>query len=330
MLRFPAILLVAAAAAVAAPLGGAPPLGEPPLGGEPVTPLRPVDDLDAAKVELGLKLFHDPRLSRGDAVACASCHRLDAGGDDDRARAPGADGRPLDYNAPTIFNVALNFRLNWRGNFATLEQQNEAVLLDARVMNTSWLELLPKLQADASYPREFSRLYGGAPSRERVLDALATFQRSLTTPNSRLDRYLRGENALSPAEEQGYRLFQSYGCIACHQGANLGGNLFQRVGIFRDLFPQAAATEADLGRFAITGMEADRKVFRVPGLRNVAVTAPYFHNGYTGSLAEAVEIMARSQLGRELPPQDVDLIVQFLNALTGEYQGRSLSDRRRP
>jgi cytochrome c peroxidase len=326
MFRLPtAMLVIAAAAAVAAPLG------QPPLGGDPVTPLRPID-LDAAKVELGLKLFHDPRLSHGDAVACASCHRLDAGGDDDRPRAPGADGRPLDYNAPTIFNVALNFRFNWRGNFETLEQQNESVLLDARVMNTSWPELLPKLRADASYPREFTRLYGGGPSRERVLDALVIFQRSLTTPNSRFDRHLRGEgDVLSPAEQQGYRLFQSYGCIACHQGANLGGNLFQRVGIFRDLFPlQATAVEADLGRFTITGMEADRKVFRVPGLRNVAVTAPYFHNGHTGSLAEAVEIMARSQLGRELPPHDVDLIVQFLHALTGEYQGRSLSDRRQP
>jgi cytochrome c peroxidase len=317
MLRLSTVLIVAAAAAL--------------LGGEPVTPLQPVGDLDAAKVELGLKLFHDPRLSRGGAVACASCHRLDAGGADDRARAPGADGRPLDYNAPTIFNVALNFRLNWRGNFETLEQQNESVLLDARVMNTSWPELLPRLQADASYPREFTRLYGGGPSRERVLDALAIFQRSLTTPNSRFDRYLRGEgDALSPAEQQGYRLFKSYGCIACHQGANLGGNLFQRVGIFRDLFPQTAATQADLGRFAITGMEADRKVFRVPGLRNVAVTAPYFHNGHTESLTEAVEIMARSQLGRELPPHDIDLIVQFLHALTGEYQGRSLGDRRSP
>ena len=206
------------------------------------------------------------------------------------------------------------------------------MLLDARVMNTSWPELLSKLQADASYPREFTRLYGGGPSASTCSTRSRSFQRSLATPNSRFDRHLRGEpEALSPEEAQGYRLFKSYGCIACHQGANLGGNLFQRVGIFRDLLPpQAAAVEADLGRFAITGLETDRKVFRVPGLRNVAVTAPYFHNGHTGSLAEAVEIMARSQLGRELPPHDVDLIVRFLGALTGEYQGRSLSDRRPP
>jgi cytochrome c peroxidase len=198
-------------------------------------------------------------------------------------------------------------------------------------MNTSWAELLPKLQQDVSYPREFTHAYGGGPTRPRVLDALAAFQRSLATPNSRFDRYLRGEgDALAPAEEQGYRLFKSYGCIACHQGANLGGNLFQRVGIFGDLFPPHMASEADLGRLSITGIESDRKVFRVPGLRNVAVTAPYFHGGQTASLSEAVEIMARSQLGRELPAQDVDLIVRFLHALTGEYQGRSLGDRRPP
>jgi cytochrome c peroxidase len=294
---------------------------------EPVTPIRQADDLDLAKVELGRTLFHDPQLSRGNVFACASCHQLHAGGDDGRSRAIGADGRALDYNAPTVFNVALNFRLNWRGNFQRLEEQNESVLLDARVMNTTWNELLPKLAADASYPRAFMQAYGGAPTRERVLDALALFQRSLATPDSRFDRHLRGESgAIAPPEEQGYRLFKSYGCVACHQGANLGGNLFQRTGVFRALFPPDAAGAADPGRFAITGQEGDRMVFRVPSLRNVAVTAPYFHNGYTASLAEAVEIMARSQLGRELPPGDVELIVRFLHTLTGEYQGRSLAE----
>lgn len=322
MLGHPIAILIAVAAAVVVAAVAAP----TSHGGEPVTPIRPPGNLDAAKVELGLKLFHDPRLSRDSALACASCHDLNAGGDDDRARAPGADGRPLDYNAPTVFNVALNFRLNWRGNFQELEHQNESVLLDARVMNTTWDEVLAKLQADPVYPRAFARAYGGGPTRTRVLDALASFQRTLATPNSRFDRFLSGESdAISPLEQQGYRLFKSYGCIACHQGANLGGNLFQRVGIFRELFPPDAPGAADSGRFAITGEESDRKVFRVPSLRNVAVTAPYFHNGHTASLPEAVVIMARSQLGRELPPLDVELIVQFLHTLTGEYQGRPLA-----
>jgi cytochrome c peroxidase len=298
------------------------------VGSEPVTPIQPAAQPDPARAELGRKLFHDTQLSRGNARACATCHRLNAGGDDDEVRSPGADGRLLDYNAPTIFNVAVNFRLNWRGNFQTIEEQNESVLLDARVMNTTWPELLAKLQADPTYPKDFTGLYGGRPTRARVLDALAAFQRSLATPDSRFDRYLRGEReAISPDEENGYQLFKSYGCIACHQGANLGGNLFQKVGIFREPFRRQAATmESDLGRFSITGLDADRKVFRVPSLRNVALTAPYFHNGYTWSLTEAVEIMAKSQLGRELPGRDVDRIVAFLNTLTGEYQGRSLAE----
>jgi cytochrome c peroxidase len=150
----------------------------------------------------------------------------------------------------------------------------------------------------------------------------------LLTPNSRFDRRLRGDrNAISPEEERGYQLFKSYGCVACHQGVSFGGNLFQRFGVFYDPFAQrGSATESDLGRFSVTGVETDKHVFRVPSLRNVAVTAPYFHNGEISSLAEAVEIMARSQLGKELPAEDIDRIVQFLHTLTGEYQGRSLGD----
>jgi cytochrome c peroxidase len=297
-------------------------------GNEPITPIGPVERLDPAKAELGRKLFHDVRLSRDDVVSCATCHRLAAGGDDGQARSPGVDHRPLDFNTPTIFNVAINFRLNWRGNFRTLEEQNESVLLNTRIMNTTWAELLTKLRSDRSYVKDFAASYASAPAAANVLDALAAFQRSLLTPNSRFDRRLRGDPAaISPEEERGYQLFKSYGCIACHQGVNLGGNLFQRFGVFHDPFAQREpAAESDLGRFSITGVDGDKHVFRVPSLRNVAVTAPYFHDGGTTSLTQAVDIMARSQLGRELPAPDIDAIVQFLNTLTGEYQGRSLAD----
>lgn len=304
---------------------------DPPVGGEPVAPVQRIDRLDGGKIELGRELFEDVRLSHDDGFACASCHRLDAGGDDGRVYALGADGRPLDFNTPTVFNTANNFRLNWRGNFRSLEEQNEFVLLNPRIMNTTWQELLAKLQGEPRYAAAFVSLYGGAPTPARVLDALATFQRSLVTPNARFDRWLGGETtAMSEDEQRGYRLFKSYGCIACHQGANLGGNLFQRIGIFHDPFARPDLSDAAaLGRFTITGLERDKRVFRVPSLRNVAVTAPYFHNGYTFSLAEAVEIMGRSQLGRELPKSDVDAIVMFLKTLTGDYRGRSLagSDR---
>jgi cytochrome c peroxidase len=132
--------------------------------------------------------------------------------------------------------------------------------------------------------------------------------------------------ALEPEERRGYELFKAYGCAACHQGVNVGGNLFQKFGIFYDPFGDPnALSEADLGRLAVTGKEADRHVFRVPSLRNVAITAPYFHDGRTASLEEAVDTMGRSQLGRPLTAQDIDLIVAFLRTLTGEYRGRPLA-----
>jgi cytochrome c peroxidase len=302
-------------------------VGQPtPPSPEPITPIAKVEIADLAKVALGETLFHDRRLSRGNVVACVSCHTLDQAGDDQLERSSGIDGRPLDFNTPTIFNAALNFRLSWRGNFRTLQEQNEAVLLDSRIMDTNWNELLAKLRADPDYDAQFAAAYGARPERASVLDALAAFQRSLVTPNARFDRYLRGErNAITADEERGYRLFKAYGCSSCHQGQNIGGNLFQKFGIFSDPFAASAnVNESNLGRFTITRQDADRHVFRVPSLRNVAVSAPYFHDGRTASLAQAVEVMARTQLDRELAKQDVDLIVAFLGTLTGKYRGRSL------
>jgi cytochrome c peroxidase len=315
-IRVSSLLLVAVV--VSGPTG--------PIDPEAIVPVRPMEG-DSRKSELGRKLFNDVRLSASNAVACASCHRLDRSGADGRRHALGLDAKPLDFNSPTIFNVALNFRLNWRGNFRTLEEQNEAVLLDRRLMNTSWEELLPKLTSDPDYLRSFTAIYGSNPTRLQVLDALATFQRSLITPGARFDRYLSGKrDAISAEEERGYELFKSYGCVSCHQGMNLGGNLFQRFGIFDEVAVRRwRRTDADLGRFAITGIESDRHVFRVPSLRNVSVTAPYFHDGSAASLREAVDVMARVQLGRELPKEDLVLIVKFLETLTGEYQGRPLS-----
>jgi cytochrome c peroxidase len=304
-------------------------LGQPARvpDGEPIQPLSPPPALNAERRDLGEKLFRDPRLSRNDAVACVSCHRLDQGGDDARPRAVGTNGAPLDFNSPTVFNVALNFRFNWRGNFRTLEEQAEAVLLDPRLMNTTWGDLLAKLRNDPGYHVLFSNAYGAAPSRANVLDAIVTFERSSVTPDARFDRHLRGEQgAISAEEAQGYQLFKAYGCVACHQGVNVGGNLFQKFGIFYDPFSERTpVSEGDLGRFTITGAETDRHVFRVPSLRNVAMTAPYFHDGSAATLEEAIIIMARSQLGRSLAQPEVTAIAKFLKTLTGEYRGKPLS-----
>ncbi len=294
---------------------------------EPIVPVPAVTGLDPAKVRLGERLFRDPRLSRNDTVACVSCHQLGRSGDRSEAKQIGADRRPLDFNTPTVFNAALSFRLNWRGNFRTLEEQAEAVLLSPRLMATTWDELLSKLRGDPTLSEAFRTTYAEVPSRPAVLDALASFQRTLVTPDAPFDRYLRGEqDAIGPEEKQGYALFKSHGCIACHQGVNVGGNLFQRFGIFHDPFTHRPVTDADLGRFSITGEGKDRFVFRVPSLRNVAATAPYFHDGSAATLEQAVTEMARNQLGKVLAPQEIHLIVRFLHSLTGKYGDRPVGD----
>ena len=292
-----------------------------PLGGEPIVPIPIAAGPDPTKVRLGERLFHDVRLSRDKKFSCVSCHRLDQGGDDGQTRSVGADGRQLDFNTPTVFNAALSFRLNWRGNFRTLEEQAEAVLLDPRLMDTSWAELIARLRADQTYREKFDSAYGQPPAPPLVLDALATFERSLLTPRAPFDRYLRGESsAIGPEEKRGYELFKSLGCVACHQGANVGGNLFQRFGIFDDPVVSGPPSSADLGRLALTGKGEDRFVFRVPSLRNVARTAPYFHDGRAATLEQAVEEMAHLQLGRVLAPREIGLITRFLHALSGEYR----------
>lgn len=295
---------------------------------EPISPI-PLDvDVDWDKVALGEKLFRDPLLSYDGSLACLTCHQLDRGGDDGLRLSVTNSGDPGVINSLTVFNSALNFRLTWRGQFRTLDEQVESVLHSPSEMNTSWAEILTKLQAEPDYVAAFGRIYTDGITRNSVLDAMSNFQRSLVTPNAPFDRYLRGQqDALSAEEIQGYALFKNYGCAACHQGVNVGGNLFQKLGIFKDYFAtRATITEADFGRFLDTGAERDRFVFRVPSLRNVAVTAPYFHDGSVDSLAEAVRKMGAAQLGETLLDAEIDLIVKFLRTLTGEYRGRPLDD----
>jgi cytochrome c peroxidase len=284
-------------------------------GPQPITPVPAPDKVDPVRLQLGERLFHDPRLSQDGTRSCATCHDLAHGGSDNRRYAMGADGRPLDYNTPTVLNAALSFRLNWRGNLRSLDELSESVLLDKRLMATTWDDLLARLRASPDYRSAFAAAYGREPGRAEVLDVLVVFQRSLLTPDAPFDRFLRGDHdALTPVQAQGWALFRDYGCVACHQGVNVGGNLFQRFGIFAEPAP---VTRADLGRFTLTAVERDRSVFRVPSLRNVALTAPYFHDGSAATLPEAVRTMARSQLGRTLRDHEVEAIVAFLHSLTG-------------
>ena len=290
---------------------------------EPLAPVPLGVELDAGVVALGERLFHDARLSGRNDRACATCHQLSAGGVDGRPRAQLANGALHHYNTPTLFNVDLNFRYLWTGTVRKLETLIERVLLHPDIMQNTWPDLLAELQADAAYAKAFNALSPKGVTREQVLAALTSYVKSLRTPNARFDRFLRGQReALSAAEQQGYVLFKSYGCAACHQGVNIGGNLFQKFGIFiQDEHP---ASNAGHGRFDVTGEARDRDVFRVPSLRNVALTAPYFHDGRARTLQDAVGTMAQRQLGRTLAPNDIDLIVGFLHTLTGEYRGQPL------
>jgi cytochrome c peroxidase len=288
---------------------------------EPLSALPQRITLDPRKVALGNLLFHDKRFSGDNSVACASCHVLTKGGVDGLPHSIGIGGRVGAVNAPTVLNSGLNFRQFWDGRAATLEQQIDGPVLHPDELGSNWTEIIAKLGRDPDYSRHFEALYPDGIQAANIKDAIATFERSLITPNSRFDRYLRGEDqALSQEEREGFRLFKNYGCVACHQGANVGGNMFARFGVMRDYFSDRGnTTRADLGRFNVTGDPLHKHVFRVPSLRNVARTAPYFHDGAAPTLESAVLLMGHYQLGVTIPPQDVALIVAFLRTLSGEY-----------
>jgi cytochrome c peroxidase len=243
---------------------------------------------------------------------------------DRKAVSTGIDGAQGEINAPTVFNSGLNFSQFWDGRAATLEEQVAGPIHNPVEMGSNWSEVIAKLKGDAGYLAKFSAVYPDGITAETIADAIATFERTLVTP-SRFDRFLQGdESALNAHEKRGHRLFIEYGCASCHQGAGIGGNLFHLFGVMPGYFKGRLVSKADLGRFNVTAKDRDRHVFKVPSLRNVALTYPYFHDGSASSLNDAVVIMARYQLGIVLPYEDVGDIVAFLNALTGEWEGKLL------
>jgi cytochrome c peroxidase len=290
-----------------------------------LAPLPQKLDLDARKVSLGARLFRDKRLSGDGKVACVDCHSLQKGGAIGQARSSLPDRKPVPVNVPSIFNMAFNFRFGWAGGYADIGQQIDFALEAGPVMHGSWSKAEAALQTDASLQRAFANVYPAGLTRESLREALALYSLSLITPNARFDRYLRGELALTEHEKQGYDLFRDHGCISCHQGINIGGNLLQRFGLMGDYFADRGGVEkADLGLFNVTGQQDDRHVFRVPSLRNVALTAPYFHDASARTLEEAATIMARYQLGRALSPEQAGAIAAFLRTLSGELEGKPL------
>jgi len=285
------------------------------LANEPIVPIPQVVKYDKAKAQLGKKLFYDTRLSKDGTVACVVCHNLSNGGADPRKVSHGVYDRLGNIQSPTVYNARYNFKQFWNGRAANLKEQAKGPLENPNEhgMNPQLIE--KRLNASQEYRKLFQQIYHTRKIKfNEVTDAIAAFEKALVTPNAKFDRYLRGEVQLTPEEKDGYRLFKEYGCITCHDGINIGGNSFQKMGTF---FPyDTNASYPDRGELLKNSNY--HNVFKVPTLRNIALTAPYFHDGSAKTLAEAVKIMAHANLGIEFSDKETREIVSFLKTLTGQ------------
>jgi cytochrome c peroxidase len=297
-----------------------------PFAVDALQPLPQSLATDEKKVALGRKLFHDVRLSADNTLSCASCHGLDKGGTDQVKSSTGIGGAIGPINSPTVFNSVFNVRQFWDGRAADLQEQAAGPVANPIEMGSNFEQVVQKLGQDQAFVAEFESVYPAGLSEDTITHAIAEFERTLVTPNSRFDRYLMGQaNALTPDELEGLRLFRENACATCHAGKALGGVSFERLGRRRDYFgDRGELTEVDHGRFNVTKDEADRHAFKVPTLRNVALTYPYFHDGSQATLEAAVASMARYQAYRDFSVQETQRVVAFLNTLTGEYEGRPL------
>lgn len=289
-----------------------------------VQPLPDAIPYDQAKAELGMKLYHDTRLSGDETIACATCHVLNTGGVDNLAHSKGIDGQEGGINAPTVYNAAFNTLQFWNGRAADLQAQAGGPPLNPVEMgSTDFNQIVGKLQKDAALVKEFAAIYGDEGITENsITDAIGEFEKTLITPNSRFDKYLKGDKeALTADEIAGYNLFKQNNCATCHVGASMGGQSFEYLGITADYYGDRGTeiTGDDEGRFGATENEADKYKFKVPTLRNIELTQPYFHDGTKETLEDAVKAMFKYELNQPSPAQaDVDKIVLFLKTLTGE------------
>jgi cytochrome c peroxidase len=297
----------------------------PQFQNDVVQPLPEKIDLDVRKVALGNKLFHDKRLSKDNTLSCASCHDLAKGGCDQAQYSTGVGKQVGGINSPTVLNSAFQFIMFWDGRAPTLEAQADGPVNNPIEMASNWQEAIPKLQQDAELTAAFNTTYPQGYSKDTITEAIAIFERSLLTP-SRFDAFLRGKSdALTADEQRGYTLFKANNCTCCHVGKLLGGQSFELMGREANyVADRGKPTDADLGRFSVTKQENDRHKFKVPTLRNIAITFPYLHDGSTSDLKQVVQLMAKYQNGDKLSSADADSIVAFLNSLTGTLDGKPL------
>jgi cytochrome c peroxidase len=283
---------------------------------EPIQPIKPVQNINLGLVELGKKLYFDPRLSKSGYISCNSCHNLSMGGTDNLKTSIGHNWQQGPINAPTVLNSSLNLAQFWDGRAADLKEQAGGPIANPGEMAFSHTLAIDVLESIPEYVMEFKQVFGTDKiDIDEVTTAIAEFEKTLITPNAPFDRWLLGDkNALNEEERAGYKLFKESGCVSCHNGEAIGGNSFQKMGVKA---PYKAKSPAE-GLSAVTGKDADRFKFKVPTLRNVALTYPYFHDGEAETLTEAVDVMGRLQLGKKLSVKENALIVAFLKSLTGD------------
>jgi cytochrome c peroxidase len=289
---------------------------------EPVQPISPVKEINLAQVELGKKLYFDPRLSKSGFISCNSCHNLSMGGTDNLKTSIGHNWQQGPINSPTVLNSSLNVAQFWDGRAADLKEQAGGPIANPGEMASSHTLAVEVLASIPGYVTEFKQVFGTEEINiDRVTQAIAEFEKTLVTPNSRFDQWLLGnKDAITAQELEGYTLFKEAGCVACHNGEALGGTSFQKMGIVE---PYTSTSPAE-GRSAVTGKDADRFMFKVPTLRNVELTYPYFHDGEAATLTAAVDIMGRLQLGKKFNDSENAAIVAFLKTLTGDQPSFTL------
>ncbi len=283
---------------------------------EPIQPIQPVKEINLALAELGKKLYFDPRLSKSGFISCNSCHNLSMGGTDNLKTSIGDKWQQGPINSPTVLNSSLNVAQFWDGRAADLKEQAGGPIANPGEMASSHTLAVDVIASIPGYIHEFKLVFGGDEVNiDRITDAIAEFEKTLVTPNSRFDQWLLGDkSAISAYEHEGYELFKTSGCVACHNGEAVGGNSFQKMGLVE---PYQTNNKVE-GRAAVTGKDADRFTFKVPTLRNVEMTYPYFHDGEAETLAEATDVMGRLQLGRKFSDEENAKIVAFLKTLTGD------------
>ena len=282
---------------------------------EPIQPITAAPVKNRAMLELGKKLFFDPRLSKSGFISCNSCHNLSMGGSDNLQTSIGDHWQQGPINAPTVLNSSMNLAQFWDGRAKDLKEQAGGPIANPGEMAFTHKLAIDVVQSIPQYRAEFKQVFGSDNINiGMVTDAIAAFEETLVTPDSRFDKWLKGnKKALNSTELGGYKLFKEAGCVACHNGIAVGGGSFQKMGV-REEYKTASKVQ---GRNAVTGKDADRMNFKVPILRNVELTYPYFHDGAAWTLEEAVNTMGKLQLGRAFSEDEIEKIVAFLKTLTG-------------